>query len=674
MIRKYFISSVVLVFILSIAFSISGHTASADIYQPWLQCAQSNGYWSSTGCVYDVVMTPTAQIPTPAGCWYSHQDQQSGNGGGIYDIGKPELTSCNAYYNESNTNGQVLTMTWQDAGNPSQCALTSPYYSGDNCTAAVPATMSVVQNGCPAGGTWAFSPGGYTGSPLTVYVDAGGTAYSVAYNAPSGYTYTWDTPSSQMAYPGSSNTYSVTCHHQLVPPASVTLTATPPSLQCGSSANLHWEGTNLTSCSSDWTGSTGVSGDQSVSPTLTKSYSISCVAIDGSIVSSSATVTVTNSCPSGQPTVTLTASPSTITAGQSSTLTWSTSGPIAPNSCSTYWTNQTGTSGSESVSPAVTTPYSIVCHGTDNNSTPIYGSTQVTVNPTSVPIFIMTNVAGGGGTVNPGGLSGGTVGIGYYGYVSPSPSGTTYTITPYTVPGYTYDHVADGQGGPDGTSAILYPLSGQSKFFDVIYTQNSSGPTFTYTLSNSGPNSVTAGATTQETITKTLTSGTAGSVSLAVSGLPSGVTVTGISGQGCTLNCISTITLAVDSSVSQGSHAITVTGTPGNITTQFNLNVNSSSNISVNCLANPAVAKVGQPITWTASAGGGTGIFTDYQWSGSGIPNAPPTHTAGNTYSVTYSTVGQKAVTATVTDSNNKSGTCTAGTAIVNISPTFQEF
>jgi len=302
----------------------------------------------------------------------------------------------------------------------------------------------------------------------------------------------------------------------------------------------------------------------------------------------------------------------------------------------------------------------------------VYGTTQVTVNPTSVPIFIYSNISQGGGTVNPGGLSGGGMGLGYYGYVSPSASGTTYTITPYTVPGYTYDHVQDGQNGSIGTSAVLFPVAGASKFFDVEYV--SQQPAFTYSLTNSGPNSVTAGAPTQEVITKNLTSGTGGPVSLTVSGLPSGVTVTGISGQSCSPNCASTISLAVDSSANPGNSQITVTGTPGNVTTQFNLNVNSSSNISVSCVPNPAVAKVGQSVTWTATASGGTGVFSDYLWTGSGIPASPAVHTVGNTYSLAYSTVGQKTLTATVTDSHNKSGTCTAGTAVVNISPTFQEF
>lgn len=138
----------------------------------------------------------------------------------------------------------------------------------------------------------------------------------------------------------------------------VTLTATPGTITAGGSSTLSWTGSNVTSCSAPWTGSTATSGSQSVSPTITTTYTITCT--DGATnVQSQATVTVT-----GSPSVSLTATPPSITAGGSSTLSWTGSNVT---SCSAPWTGSTATSGSQSVSPTVTTTYTITCtNGTVN--------------------------------------------------------------------------------------------------------------------------------------------------------------------------------------------------------------------------------------------------------------------------------------------------------------------
>ena len=82
------------------------------------------------------------------------------------------------------------------------------------------------------------------------------------------------------------------------------------------------------------------------------------------------------------PTVTLTANPTTINSGQSSTLTWSSTNAT---SCSATtpsgWTSSTATSGTQSVSPTTTTTYTITCTGT-GGSTP--ATATVTVNPSSI--------------------------------------------------------------------------------------------------------------------------------------------------------------------------------------------------------------------------------------------------------------------------------------------------
>jgi hypothetical protein len=73
------------------------------------------------------------------------------------------------------------------------------------------------------------------------------------------------------------------------------------------------------------------------------------------------------------PTVTLTANPTSITSGQSSTLTWSSTNAT---SCSGVNFSPSGTSGSSSVSPTITTTYSLTCTGAGGSSS---GSATVTV-------------------------------------------------------------------------------------------------------------------------------------------------------------------------------------------------------------------------------------------------------------------------------------------------------
>ncbi|MDX2506492.1 MAG: hypothetical protein QNL62_18715 [Gammaproteobacteria bacterium] len=76
------------------------------------------------------------------------------------------------------------------------------------------------------------------------------------------------------------------------------------------------------------------------------------------------------------PTVSLSASPSTIDEAQSAILSWSSTDA---NSCSASWTDSSATSGSQSVSPIVTTTYSIICNGDGGSAN---DSVTVTVNIT----------------------------------------------------------------------------------------------------------------------------------------------------------------------------------------------------------------------------------------------------------------------------------------------------
>ncbi|MDP9249165.1 MAG: hypothetical protein M3M85_01490 [bacterium] len=174
------------------------------------------------------------------------------------------------------------------------------------------------------------------------------------------------------------------CQTQPPVPPTVNLTANPSSITRGDSSTLSWTSERANSCSASWTTSTGTSGSKVVSPTSTTTYSITCFG-NGGQATDTATVTVVSQPPQTcqdpnatnyggslpcryvqSPTVNLTANPTNIQQGQSSTLSWTSQNTT---SCSASWTTSTGTSGSRSVSPGSTTTYSITCFGPGGQAT-----------------------------------------------------------------------------------------------------------------------------------------------------------------------------------------------------------------------------------------------------------------------------------------------------------------
>src|SRR5207245_96032 len=81
------------------------------------------------------------------------------------------------------------------------------------------------------------------------------------------------------------------------------------------------------------------------------------------------------------PSVTLSAAPASLTAGQAATLTWTTTNATA---CAAAWTASTATTGSQSVKPTATTTYTLTCTGAGGTAS---ASTTVSIN-TSVGSLI----------------------------------------------------------------------------------------------------------------------------------------------------------------------------------------------------------------------------------------------------------------------------------------------
>ncbi len=158
-------------------------------------------------------------------------------------------------------------------------------------------------------------------------------------------------------------------------PPTAKLTAAPTSITVGNSSTLTWSTTNATSVSIDnGIGTVAASGSTTVSPTTTTTYTLTATGSSGT-VTATATVTVQSS----MPTAKLSASPATITAGQTSTLTWTTT-----NATTVSIDQGIGTvspSGTTVVSPTNTTKYTLTATGPGGTAT---ASTTVTVPPIGV--------------------------------------------------------------------------------------------------------------------------------------------------------------------------------------------------------------------------------------------------------------------------------------------------
>ena len=92
---------------------------------------------------------------------------------------------------------------------------------------------------------------------------------------------------------------------------------------------------------------------------------------------------------------------------------------------------------------------------------------------------------------------------------------------------------------------------------------------------------------------------------------------------------------------------------------QYVNNTNTSNGLGLTCSVDPVSATVGQPVTWTAVASGGTAPYT-YSWSGSG-------GLSGSQSSVTnyYNTPGQQNALISVTSANGLTSTHACSISVV---------
>ncbi|TAL49357.1 hypothetical protein EPN83_01250 [Patescibacteria group bacterium] len=454
----------------------------------------------------------------------------------------------------------------------------------------------------------------------------------------------------------------------------------PLGVSSGSRIDLQWAVSGATSCSASggWSGAktatNGTHNQTNIGPvTANTTYTLSCSNTNGTTNDSFA-VNVA-------PTVTLTANPTTVLSGGTTTLSWtSTNAASCTASNSSLIANWSGSktpvaSGSQSgVGPInSSTSFYLDCTGlggTTRGTATVNLSSQATIN-------VVSNVSATW-TINPGSVSGSGTNVLHTVNPAAAPGGTSYTISPGSVGGYNFPPTISNS---DGSGSTMNLIPGQTKQFTLTYT---AVPVFDYQLTNTCALSTPQGATVQCAIAKTLTSGSAQSVTLSASVSPSGqgVSISGYPNQSCTPTCTGYVDVAVSGSATPGIYTVTVSGspstaTPGDDVTSFTVNVSAPPSLSVSCVASPSPAQVGQQVRWDAILSGGTGPFS-YSWSGTDIPASPAPST--NPYFITYQTTGLKTADVLVTDLfNSQTTSCSGGvngigTVQVQVKPKFQEF
>lgn len=157
------------------------------------------------------------------------------------------------------------------------------------------------------------------------------------------------------------------------PAPTLSFSATPSTITAGQSSTLSWTSTNASTCtgSNGWSGTKNLSGTQSVSPTITTTYVLSCTGTGGTI-SKQTTVSISSVSPPPAPppspppppapTLTFSASPTSVVAGQSSTLAWSAANATSCTA-SNAWSGTKATSGNQIVTPPQSATYVLSCTG-----------------------------------------------------------------------------------------------------------------------------------------------------------------------------------------------------------------------------------------------------------------------------------------------------------------------
>jgi hypothetical protein len=165
-------------------------------------------------------------------------------------------------------------------------------------------------------------------------------------------------------------------------PAAPTLSLSASAVTVNSPVTITWKSYNNQGCtaSGNWTGSQAASGSQTLTPSTagTQTYKLACTNAAGTSATASISLTV-NPLP---PAPTISVAPTSITVGQSATITWSSTG-ASGCTASGSWSGAQAASGSMVVTPGAsgTNTYTLACSNS-NGSSPSASAT-LTVNAAS---------------------------------------------------------------------------------------------------------------------------------------------------------------------------------------------------------------------------------------------------------------------------------------------------
>jgi hypothetical protein len=161
---------------------------------------------------------------------------------------------------------------------------------------------------------------------------------------------------------GGTSSESLTVTVAPAPAPSLALDALPQDIRQGESTTLTWSSANANSCTASgaWTGNKAISGSDTIGPLASNaSFSLTCTGVGGS-VTEAVNVTVA-AIPA--PTVTLGATPTNVTAGETVSLNWSTT-DADDCTASGDWSGAKATTGSETLGPLSSdASFTLTCTG-----------------------------------------------------------------------------------------------------------------------------------------------------------------------------------------------------------------------------------------------------------------------------------------------------------------------
>ncbi|MFN3188359.1 MAG: hypothetical protein ACK42D_02330, partial [Candidatus Paceibacteria bacterium] len=166
----------------------------------------------------------------------------------------------------------------------------------------------------------------------------------------------------------------------VVPTPVCTLTANPTSITAGGSSQLTWTSQNAVSARINQNiGNVALNGNRSVSPTNTTTYTMTVTNSAGVTATCARTITVTEVPVVPTPVCTLTANPTSITAGGSSQLTWTSQNAVSARI--NQGIGNVALNGNRTVNPGTTTTYTM----TVTNSAGVTATCARTITVTPAP-------------------------------------------------------------------------------------------------------------------------------------------------------------------------------------------------------------------------------------------------------------------------------------------------